>query len=77
MFSLAVATSQDSNTNAVTGGIGALATAGPTSGTPTVSGAAQTSNPASSGNSSGAGSLTVNTGLAMLGVVAGAFALVF
>lgn len=65
-----------------TGGVGAVATAGPTTGTPSFSGgAAPTSSGASpspssggSGGTSGAASLVINNGLAAFAIVAGIFA---
>ncbi|GJE86847.1 cupredoxin domain-containing protein [Phanerochaete sordida] len=54
-----------------TGGVGAVATAGPTSGTPSVAGAA----PTSGSSSSGAATVAINSGLAVFGMVAGVFAL--
>ncbi|EKM55712.1 uncharacterized protein PHACADRAFT_256531 [Phanerochaete carnosa HHB-10118-sp] len=57
-----------------TGGVGAVATAGPTSGTPSVAGSSPTSGSSSTGSSSGASSLAFSSVLAVLGVVAGVFA---
>jgi len=61
-----------SNTLPVTGGVGAIATAGPTSGTPTISGAAAASS-AAGGSSSGAAPLAVGNVAAVLGAVAVVF----
>ncbi|KIP06018.1 hypothetical protein PHLGIDRAFT_14178 [Phlebiopsis gigantea 11061_1 CR5-6] len=59
-----------------TGGVGAIATAPPSSGT-SVSSAptSSSSSSSSSGSSSGASSVVLNTGLALAGVVAGVFTL--
>ncbi|KAI0340620.1 hypothetical protein BDW22DRAFT_388566 [Trametopsis cervina] len=63
-----------SNTNFVSGGLAAIATAGPTQGTPTVSGAS--TSPTSGGSSSGASPLAVGNVAALLSAAAAVFGMV-